>query len=251
MSAVPAFVPNRAQNGWIHARGHNEFMCRPEEDNGVMLDAFVLDAMHLNHVADQIRGSVCIDVGANIGTITLRMLELGARHVVAVEPERENLDLLFRNVGRDDRVRIEPFAVGDPRVAQVVETVGTGGPAYTEATGPTGVAVVSFGEVLGWALAQCAAADPDEPDRPLENVAFVSVDVEGGEFGWFDTASDDDMKRVDRFAIEWHGQATAPHIGPDDGRYGRMMTKLGRTHSVSTFGVPDDGGYLFAHGYWI
>ena len=56
-------------------------------------------------------GNLCFDVGANIGDITGLFLKLGAR-VVAVEPQKENIDRLQQRFSGDSRFTLVPKAIG-------------------------------------------------------------------------------------------------------------------------------------------
>src|SRR6185312_2627813 len=54
-----------------------------------------------NLVENQVRGKTVIDVGANVGLFTLRCLELGAKHVIAVEAQPTIYKLgLLPNISR-------------------------------------------------------------------------------------------------------------------------------------------------------
>src|SRR5947209_8243149 len=57
------------------------------------------------------RGSLCFDVGANIGDITGLFLKLGAR-VVAVEPQAENISRLQQRFSGDPGFTLVPKAIG-------------------------------------------------------------------------------------------------------------------------------------------
>jgi FkbM family methyltransferase len=55
-------------------------------------------------------GSLCFDIGANVGDRSLIFLSLGAQ-VVAVEPQRECVAALRKIAARNDRLIVEPLAV--------------------------------------------------------------------------------------------------------------------------------------------
>gem|GEM_PF-2719754 len=62
-------------------------------------------------------GDACIDIGANIGYLTVSLANLVGRkgHVFAVEPSADNVSILTSNVERNgvsDRVTVLPFAAG-------------------------------------------------------------------------------------------------------------------------------------------
>lgn len=58
------------------------------------------------------RGSLCFDVGANVGVYTANLLQIGVRHVVTVEPQAQCQAELRKKFGQQRRVTIVPAAVG-------------------------------------------------------------------------------------------------------------------------------------------
>jgi FkbM family methyltransferase len=237
-----ALVKNRAQTGWIKVRHR-------EDDLPVLADTFLGDVCHYDHIAEDIKGRVVIDAGANIGTTVLKALDCGAQVVLAIEPESENLGLLKQNVAhRAAQVEIWGAAVGDPARTPQVEIVDTGGSAY--AVAGNGARVVGFGDAIEWGRQFLYRDEGGQRVPTGERIALVKCDVEGGEYAWFDTATADDLRWVDRFVIEFHGTKThSHHLGPDDGRYGRLFTTLAQWHSVQAFGSAEDGGMIYAHHY--
>ncbi|WP_293713971.1 FkbM family methyltransferase [Stenotrophomonas sp. UBA7606] len=87
-----------------------------------------------------------IDVGANIGTITIPALKRGLVKVAtAIEPHPDNLRLLRANIalnGLEDRVTVLPQAVGDKNgmTLQLHESLTNSG---NHAIGQSGISVVS------------------------------------------------------------------------------------------------------------
>jgi FkbM family methyltransferase len=57
--------------------------------------------------------SLVFDVGANIGARTQMFLDLGVEKVIAIEPQKACLDVLYQKFGSDKRVEIIPFALSD------------------------------------------------------------------------------------------------------------------------------------------
>lgn len=66
-------------------------------DFGVLNEIFIHNSYQdgLNRIA---KGSVVIDVGANIGAFSIAAAAAGARRVFAFEPLKENFDLLLRHI---------------------------------------------------------------------------------------------------------------------------------------------------------
>lgn len=58
-------------------------------------------------------GVICFDIGANVGEITDTFLSLGARKVIAVEPDRKNIRILNLRFQKNKRVEIVGMAVSD------------------------------------------------------------------------------------------------------------------------------------------
>lgn len=237
-----ARIPNRKRDGWITIN------YRPGTlDEAILDEVWLGDSYHLADIAHVLgpavwndhKGGVVIDVGANIGAVTLRCLDLGARGVYAVEPEPENRALLVANINANpgdghQRVAVVDRAVGDPTLGPV-DMAGTSGDAYSvHALGGT-IQVLGCDDLIGWVV-------KDLGDN--EKIALLKVDVEGAEYAWFNTATPAMLARVDRVAMEWHGNDKP---GYDPTNYGRLMTILAKTHSVSAFGDPETGGMLYAH----
>lgn len=215
-------------------------------DEAVLDEVLIHDVYRLRHddVRAEIAGRVVVDVGAHIGTFTVAALDAGAAHVVAIEPNPQTRVLLATNVAPfAGQVTIVPAAVGNPRAMVRAVTRGESATAHVVAAEPGQnlyVPVLDFGTVVSVAREWIPAG---------ERIALMKVDCEGAEYGWFDTASPDLVSQVNRIFMEWHGPTIAAHLDHDDLAYGRLLTRLAETHSVSVFGRPADGGLLYAHPY--
>lgn len=118
-------------------------------------------------------GDVCVDVGANVGVITFQAATIvGDRGlVVAVEPNPENLRLLYAGVVLNGfaNVRVLPVAASNgPAVVSL-----TGGTSNTHVIGARGL------EAGGGIYAQ--AGPLDEWLAWLPRLDFVKMDIEGHE----------------------------------------------------------------------
>lgn len=118
------------------------------------------------------RGDVVLDVGANIGPVTLVMSRLvgEAGTVVAFEPARENVDFLQRNLAANGAVNV---TVVD---AAASDHVGTVGFEFNEAY-PAG----SFVSDDATETVRSTTIDAIVDDLALRRVDLVKVDVEGAE----------------------------------------------------------------------
>jgi FkbM family methyltransferase len=117
---------------------------------------------------------IFIDIGANIGYFTCLMRNLG-KHVVAVEPLRQNLDVLYANVAANGWQDIEVFPVGLSDTVGIVEIFGGG----------TGASLIPY-----WAGTSGVLRNTI-PVNSLDNLVgerfagkrvLIKIDVEGAEF---------------------------------------------------------------------
>lgn len=119
----------------------------------------------------------CVDVGANVGAPTVFFARDMGRRVVAVEPVRENADLLRRNVdvnGFGDQVRIVEAAVASEEgTIEVMRAVHDG----DSEIAATGVAGVERQSVRARRLDDIVAGEGVDPGA----VAFVWSDTQGFE----------------------------------------------------------------------
>jgi FkbM family methyltransferase len=116
---------------------------------------------------------IFVDIGANIGLYTCLALSCG-RHVIAIEPLRDNLDYLFKNIRENGFQDVEVFPVGLGSRPGLVDLYG----------GATGASLVK-----GWANSSPAyrttvpltTMDGLLAERFRNAKIFIKMDVEGAE----------------------------------------------------------------------
>lgn len=233
------FVPTRRV--WSFGKP-GMFEPRPDSTDGVVIDetwrenVYRLDPAH-------VRGGVVVDLGANIGAVSIWAALHGARVVYAVEPEPGNLDRLESNLalnGLRTSVVVLPWAV-----------VGAGTNSYVSMIGEGGEAKVSK-------IVRADAVDRVEA-RPFDHlmalvaphgpIDFLKVDIEGGE--WEILTSPGNMKligeNVRRMAIEFHG----PKMGCKEGtaKFSTAVGMLAEHGRVEVLGRPSVGGTIWWEAY--
>ena len=193
-------------------------------------------------------GRTVIDVGACTGIFTVMCLAYGASHVIAVEPEPENVRLLRKNLSAyNGRVTIIDAAIsGDGKPVQFFGEAGTG---HTTVSTPEitlrnagGMVVQTITEhtpIASHTLAEII-------DLARTPIALLKMDVEGAEYDTLLACPHETLARVELFAIETHGPELHPWV---TARLGDLAEHLAYTHAVSMFGAPDRGGMLFCHRY--
>lgn len=169
-----------------------------------------------------------LDIGANIGAVSVYCASMGA-YVVAVEPDRDNGDILLKNLRRNvtGPWRYFPVAVtgevGTARMAQ--------GHGHSRIVGPSEgdieVPTVTLEDVFadGW----------------LEEVDVCKIDIEGSEYELIESAPRELLRRIRYLTLEFDA-------APLD-KFGAMASKLALDFSITTLGSPERGGYIYARRY--
>jgi FkbM family methyltransferase len=184
-----------------------------------MLHEVFGDRHYSRHVRNPSEG-VLIDIGANIGAVTLDWASRSGRlHVHAYEPNPQTNDVLRHNVeanGLNDRVTVHPEAVGrEPgrlrlwtNVSSVVSTAYGDGPPAPEAVA-TDVPLVDLNEVVRRA-----------GGRPIE---LLKIDTEGGEADALEGATPETLGALRQVVLEYHDT-----LCPDaSGRCRRVLERAG------------------------
>ncbi|OQB10055.1 MAG: hypothetical protein BWY21_00539 [Parcubacteria group bacterium ADurb.Bin216] len=117
------------------------------------------------------REGICVDVGANIGFMTMALLMAG-EVVHAYEPQPAIYELLDKNtIGYDGTCFIRNIGLGDKKYTAKMPRIRYG------AKGNYGGAGIGFKSELGTIDVEVETLDSQE----LENVKFIKIDVEGFE----------------------------------------------------------------------
>ncbi|WP_029925465.1 FkbM family methyltransferase [Nocardia otitidiscaviarum] len=185
--------------------------------------------IHPEHVAR--RGAVVVDIGANIGAVTVYAASLGQHvRVLAVEPERDNLNLLMRNVA-DNNVE------GQVTFAEIAisKTAGMGWimPGH-------GHSLLGFEPGTGDPIRVASLAELFA-ENDITECDVLKVDVEGAEYGIIAGADRDTLAKVRYLTLEFDA-------APDD-VFGPLVAKLAKTHGIQILGSPERGGYIYARRY--
>jgi FkbM family methyltransferase len=176
------------------------------------------------HAGDFANHGVVVDVGANIGAVTVWAAAHGAR-VIAVEPQPDNLRLLRQNIA-DNKVDATVYerAVGTERGEVFISDrhgnskVGTDG---------TSVQMVRLEDVF--------------TDHGITECAVLKIDIEGSEYPLIAGASIETLNMVRYLTMEFDGAT--------DEVFGGMIAKLAKVFNTHIIGSPERGGYIYAHRY--
>lgn len=143
---------------------------------------------------------IYVDVGANYAMSSIPFLRDGIK-VYLIDPDSHNIRLLNRAFGNDNNVKIIDRAINSF----------DGITNFYEQPGATVISSITqfdtFGHVNGRIkkTVKCIT-----PNTLLENyikddsIDLMKIDIEGSEYDFFDTISDENIKRISKFIIEYH-----------------------------------------------
>lgn len=149
-------------------------------------------------------GWVVVDVGANVGVVSMRAAEQGAR-VYAFEPNPECFGRLLRNIvgnGLDHRIQAFNAALGD-EVAEGAMCVSKGG--------TTGGTVVMAGDAQDPRPVTITTLDRMAEALGVKQVDLLKIDVEGAEVAVLRGASKV-LGFTQRMIVEYHSRALLEEV---------------------------------------
>lgn len=191
-------------------------------------DEYRLKELHLEGTA--------IDIGGYTGAVAVALLvDNPSLRVLCVEPVPDNADLIERNAGRNgvaDRLTLFRGAIG-PRGTTESEIryryVGDFSLEHHAFVGNTSLAYPDGGSVQHETLHVETLGLAALLDRfGIKEPSFVKIDCEGGEWPFFETATQATLRRLPLVAGEVH--PVGGHV------VGGIATVLGKTHEVTTDG---------------
>ena len=178
---------------------------------------------------------VVVDVGANIGSFTLFAAKLGAKKVIAVEPEPHNLKLLRRNIKEhqsitpDCELIVDAVAIGRHENNMVFIDNNHGDSRVIEnanmaADDSVNVRMITLEQLF--------------EKHQLEYIDVLKIDIEGLEGEVLLAAPERIMNLCRYITLEYDQHSN---------NLGAIVEKLNQTHQVKVVGKA--GGMIFAKRY--
>ena len=181
-------------------------------------------------------GGVVLDVGANIGVFTLRVL-LHAKEngvpvkIYAIEPEPHNLELLKQNLAQND------WLVGENEVVIIQQGISDKpGKAFIDDSHGSSRLSQSGFEI------DLITLDELVRHEEIEEIAFAKFDIEGSEVPSILAASNATIDKIHHSAIEFD-----EHNGLD--RFAEVVNRFARHCQINTLGVPARGCYIYTERF--
>lgn len=207
--------------------------------DGSFPDAVVVREIWCENVYEVFDGDVAdtgvvVDIGANIGSFTLFAGALGAKRVIAVEPEVHNLELLRENIDQnkghlqDCEFVVDEHGIAARKGSALItdehgdsRVVANGDPASNNASS---IRLITIAEL--WQA------------HKLEHVDVLKIDIEGMEGEVILDAPSALLNLCRYITIEYDQHSTD---------LGAIVEKLTQTHQVKVVGKA--GGMIFAKRY--
>lgn len=185
------------------------------DDKFTVREIFDDNAYHF--IPEWVRGGVVVDLGANVGCFSLLAANAGAEVVLSFEPEPHNLEILRINVEANGLpITVIPHAVGYPRTTYI-----------DDGSGHSQIGRSSGSEV--------EVIDVNQHLDDIEKIDLLKCDCEGGEYEFFETISDDNLKKIERMVGEFHSFLWENDIE----RHNRMIARIEQYFTITYWGFKD------------
>ncbi len=223
------WIDDRVGPAMARRDGYSAWFDLRPGDGLVVREVWQQDAYRVR--PEHVAGGVVVDLGANVGAFSLIAASMGAARVHAWEPIPANREALLANVGANAGVPVEVHgeAVGASTGSARMRAEGPG--SHMDPDGDTEVRTRHPDEILREALAHDG------------EIAFLKVDVEGGEFDMFDALDPALLAKVRRLAMELHGRGTRTDVPAE--RVGSLIARLTEWGHLDIMGRASFGGMIY------
>lgn len=177
---------------------------------------------------------IVVDLGANIGAFTLYAAALGAKKVIAVEPEPHNVEMLVKNVGANRH--------NVPDCEFIFDNHGINDGKFTKAfiNDNHGDSVVGYQKTMekDQQPIQMISLQQLFDIHGLEFIDVLKIDIEGHEGNVIRGASEALLNLCRYITVEYDQHSN---------ELGAIVEKLSKTHQIKYVG--SNGGMLFGKRY--
>jgi FkbM family methyltransferase len=177
------------------------FNFKPFDCNYVNYHEFFIDKCFSGLGLDNLE--TVIDIGANVGLFAKYMYSINAKKVILVEAnpylkdsietlldEDKGRSVIYMNPIYGEKTTI-PFRFSMENTTIGSNYFGTDHSNYSQLTNVIDCETITLDEIL--------------KDNNYERISLLKCDIEGGEYPFLESVTDEQIKLVDRFMIEFHG----------------------------------------------
>lgn len=181
--------------------------------------------------ARDVADGIVIDIGGNVGMFSVYASILGAKKIVAFEPEEDNQDMFSENVRLNNLANVElyPFAVSGQKTEFEIYK--------SQAASKK----VEYAGEIDCPKQKVEAVGINDILNRYNEIAVLKIDCEGEEYNIFKAINSDNIKKIVYITGEFHKTSQE--------EYGEFMARLSLTHNVHIFGQYDLGGNFYARKY--
>ena len=221
------------------------FNFKPFDCNYVNYHEFFIDKCFNGLKLDNLE--TVIDIGANVGLFAKYMYSINAKKVILVEAnpylkdsietlldEDKGRSVIYMNPIYGEKTTI-PFRFSMENTTIGSNYFGTDHSNYSQLTNVIDCETITLDEIL--------------KDNNYKRISLLKCDIEGGEYPFFESVTDEQIKLVDRFMIEFHGNVNneikpiIEKLKQNDYEYEIIVFELGK-HYRSNESV--EHGVIFA-----
>ena len=144
-----------------------------------------------------------IDIGANVGLFAKYMYSINAKKVILVEANpylRDSIETLLDDDNDRSVIYMNPIYKEKTKIPFRFSMENT-----TIGSNYFGTDDANYGQLTN--VIECETITLEEilKDNNNERISLLKCDIEGGEYPFFESVTDEQIQMVDRFMIEFHG----------------------------------------------
>jgi FkbM family methyltransferase len=177
------------------------FNFKPFDCNYVNYHEFFIDRCFSGLALDNL--DTVIDIGANVGLFAKYMYSINTKKVILVEANpylRDSIETLLDDDNERSVIYMNPiygekttipfrFSMENTTIGS--NYFGSNHSNYSQLTNVIDCETITLDEIL--------------KDNNYERISLLKCDIEGGEYPFFESVTDEQIKLIDRFMIEFHG----------------------------------------------
>lgn len=144
-----------------------------------------------------------IDIGANVGLFAKYMYSINTKKVILVEANpylRDSIETLLDDDNERSVIYMNPIYKEHTKIPFRFSMENT-----TIGSNYFGTDDPNYGQLTNVIECDTITLDDILKENNYERISLLKCDIEGGEYPFFESVTDDQIKLIDRFMIEFHG----------------------------------------------
>jgi len=144
-----------------------------------------------------------IDIGANVGLFAKYMYSINTKKVILVEANpylRDSIETLLDDDNERSVIYMNPIYKEKTTIPFRFSMENT-----TIGSNYFGTDDKNYGQLTSVIDCETITLDEILKDNNYERISLLKCDIEGGEYPFFESVTDEQIKLVDRFMVEFHG----------------------------------------------